>query len=207
MYESSFIDRLIISKGMDAAKLFHMSFRLIDDTLSIDNKYWKRYVERKYDENAADGIGGIYPADLALNDTTVEENKEVTFLGMRIYDMNSKLCVSVFDKRREFPFNVLRYPHMCSVIPSSIPYAVLVGQMYRFKRICTMWKDFAQETQQVAKLLITQGCTPNRVDAVIRKFVYGCNTYTSQWLNISSKKIIERIRRGLDADNIFEMGN
>ena len=92
---------------------------------------------------------------------------------------------------------------MWSVIPSSIPYAVLVGEMYRFK----MWKDFEQETQQVVKLLITQGCTPNGVGAVIRMFVYGCNTHTSQWLNISSKKIIERIRRGLDTDNIFEMGN
>ena len=44
--------------------------------------------------------------------------------------------MDVFDKRRSFPFEVIRYPHMESVIPSNIPYGVFVELLFTRYRIC-----------------------------------------------------------------------
>lgn len=157
-YESEFINRLEAKRGRDVAAQFHMSFRYIDDTLSVDNPYWRQYVERKADPQAFDEIGGIYPSALTLNDTTVSKDEQVNFLGMKLQHNHDRLHLSIFDKRNDYPFVVLRYPHMCSLIPSSIPYSVLTGQLYRFSRICTTWQDFLDESAKVIQVLLVQGC-------------------------------------------------
>ena len=36
-YESSFIDRIQSTKGSATVRSFHMSFRIIDDLLAVDN--------------------------------------------------------------------------------------------------------------------------------------------------------------------------
>ena len=47
---------------------------------------------------------------------------------MEIKDLDSgKLDVDVYDKRQDFPFPVIRYPHMVSLIPTYIPYGVFLG--------------------------------------------------------------------------------
>ena len=199
-YESTYIDRLTLVKGEKIAKLFHMSFRLIDDTLSIDNPYWKVAVEQCYDSNPGDGVGGMYPAALTLNNTTVVPNKEITFLGMRVRDRKKKLFLSVFDKRTEFPFRVLRYPYMCSVIPTSIPYGVLTGQLYRFHRICSHWTDFVNDSRKVVKILMIQGCLLPLLVRKIMKFLHVRRSETFQWRGVSNIKndvMVKRISSGL----------
>ena len=102
---------------------------------------------------------GIYPAALQLNNTTVRKDKEVTFLGMRIRNECNKFFLSPFDKRREFPFRVLRYPHTNSVIPINIPYGVLLGQLHRFFRICSSRPNFVAEARTLVSVLQRQGCS------------------------------------------------
>lgn len=197
-YESTFIDRLVAVKGTSIGEQFHMSFRLIDDTLSIDNPHWRVYAERKYESVPADGIGGIYPAALALNNTTVVPDREVTFLGIRIRDLHGKLVLSVYDKRAEFPFNVLRYPHMCSVIPSSIPYGVLTGQLHRLHRICSRTAHFVKEARKVVSILREQGCALHRLTHVLEQFLERARPNAYQWrreFRLSNRTIVARIMR------------
>jgi hypothetical protein len=54
-----------------------MTFRLIDDVLSVDNPLFTKYVKKSDEE------GGIYPKELELNDTATDA-KKVQFLGMEI---------------------------------------------------------------------------------------------------------------------------
>jgi hypothetical protein len=205
-YESSFVDRLLAKRGRVAAARFHMSFRLIDDTLSVDNPEWRKYAERKFESDPEDGIGGIYPAALILNDTTVIPDKEVTFLGIRIRDRRGRLCLSVFDKRSEFPFKVLRYPHMCSLIPQSIPYGVLTGQLYRAYRICSHAASFIKESRKVVSILLRQGCTLPRIASKIRNFLQSRRADSFRWrlmLKFGSNVTVTRIMQGFHTRDEF----
>jgi hypothetical protein len=200
-YESEFIDRLVSIGKINVAKSFHMTFRLIDDTLSIDNPHWRVYIAKEYSAIPVNGdVGGIYPKALILNDTTVKRDKEVTFLGIRICDFKGKLKLSVFDKRSEFPFNVIRYPNMHSIIPTNIPYGVLTGQLYRYHRICSSITEFVKEGRKIVTILLAQGCTINRITQTIEKFLHFLNPNTTHWRHINKIKnhmIVSRIMRNL----------
>jgi hypothetical protein len=130
-YESKYIDMLITTNEIEKAKSFHMTFRLIDDTLSADNKHWKEAVQFCARE------GGIYPRALTYNDTTLSDT-EVRFLGMRfIMSKKRKISIDIYDKKQDFKFFVQRYPDMRSYIPISIPYCVFTGLLHYRYHICS----------------------------------------------------------------------
>jgi hypothetical protein len=174
-----------------------MSFRLIDDTLSIDNPHWVKAVSLSAND------GGIYPSELTLNDTTPaqpkklgsdhvdKENKNKTgknpdvgvvgkhsdvvhFLGMDIMSSSNghgRFRTAVFDKRNEFPFPVRRYPHMASLLPSTIPYGVFLGQLHRGYRTCSEASDFVSFACDVGKRLIVNGCKRQRLLQLFTSFI------------------------------------
>jgi hypothetical protein len=163
-YESTYIDKLIENNQLDIAKEFHMTFRLIDDLLSADNKWFLEAISRSFER------GGIYPSALALNDTSISCT-EVRFLGMSIRDIGCKLCFDVFDKRREFPFTVCRYPHKSSLIPAYIAYGVFTGLLHRYYRICTQFEHFCWNAALLSRTLIAQGWSSSRLRTIFRKFL------------------------------------
>jgi hypothetical protein len=159
-HESRFIDRLLLDDSEKAA-LFHMTFRYIDDTLSVDNPHWSSACEE----------GELYPPELQLNDTTPTELSEpVHFLGMDIVGGNTRFSLSVFDKREAFPFPVRRYPHMASLIPQSLPYGVFLGQLHRGYRICSAAAQFLAFACDVGKRLVDNGCRPRRLRQLFVSF-------------------------------------
>jgi len=165
-YESEFIDRLS-QLDINTAREFHITFRLIDDVLAVDCVSWLTYVGKAAEE------GGIYPRALCLNDTTVSSN-EVNFLGLNIVSMpDGCLRIDVYDKRAEFPFCVIRYPRVDSLIPASIPYGVFVGQVHRIHRICSLWDSFARSAVLQASVQATQGCSVLRLKRLMRTFLVG----------------------------------
>jgi hypothetical protein len=187
-YESRFLDRLMAEGREDVARKFHMSFRYIDDALSLDNEHWMEFTSKTAED------GGIYPSALKLNDTTLtEEADAVHFLGMTIRnptimtqsaqgesrqgsdDVNvDRFYVEVFDKRKEFPFQVRRYPHMSSLIPTNLPYGVFIGQLHRYYNICSYTRDFLRHTIELGRTLFRQGCNTNRLGRHLREFLCKC---------------------------------
>jgi hypothetical protein len=163
-YEAAYMDKLVESAQKDIACQFHMSFRLIDDVLSVDNPHFVDAISRPFE------LGGMYPAALALNDTTVSPT-EVRFLGMSVVDVEGKLCFNVFDKRREFPFTVCRYPHKCSLIPAYIAYGVFTGLLHRYYRICTQFEHFCWNASLLARTLVRQGWVMSRLRTIFRRFL------------------------------------
>ena len=170
-YESAFIDRLRRNHPA-AARAFHMTFRLIDDVLSVGNPSLLDYIYLPAPDFASppDVIGGIYPSELKLEDTSISNNK-VHFVGMTITVIDDVLCLDLFDKRDEFPFQVIRFPHMDSSIPISIPYGVFTGGLYRRYRICSSPNTFIRRSVELAVLLVTKGCSRRRIWRLFRRFL------------------------------------
>lgn len=173
-YESSFIDRVTHVLGLEAARLFHLYCRLIDDVMSLDNPIVQDYINLSAPVNLErrDGeVGGIYPSALVLGETTVSPS-EVHFLGMTIRDLRGSLVMDLFDKRSTFPFDVIRYPHMDSNIPSSIPYGVFTGALSRIYRIGSTSKVFVERVRETIATFHQQGCSLPRLMKLLRRFLF-----------------------------------
>lgn len=157
-YESEFVDR----QDRDVATAFRSTFRLIDDVLSVGNPFWEQAVKVSAES------GGMYPSCLQLNDTSISSSS-VNFLGMQILLRRGRVVLDVFDKRKEFKFLVNRYPHMDSLIPSSIPYGVFVGLIHRYYRICSEKETFVRQCRELSRVLVAQGCTVKRIRNEFRR--------------------------------------
>ena len=121
-YESTWIDSLINTAQEELAKEFHLTFRLIDDVFAVDSPDFLT-------------LSSCYPDFLTLESTTLPD-KTVNFLGMHLsFSLVGQLCIEVYNKRKDFPFKVVRYPTLMSAIPENQPFGVFTGLLYRFYRI------------------------------------------------------------------------
>ena len=84
-----------------------------------------------------------------------------------------KLCIDVFDKRKEFPFTVRLYPSMSSLIPSTIPYGVFTGQLYRYHSICSEPSAFLNHAVRIADVLVERGCEMKKLQRKFTDFING----------------------------------
>ena len=163
-YESKYISRIENEQGQQAASRFHMTFRLIDDVLSVDNSLMAEAVSKPYEQ------GGMYPGSLKLKQTS-KTNSHCDFIGISIEARGRRLRSSVYDKRKSFPFHVRRYPLMSSLIPRSIPYGVFVGLLHRGYRICSDLEDFLSYAVEIGCVLRDNGCSTMRLEKLFKSFV------------------------------------
>ena len=99
---------------------FSNTFRYIDDLFSINNVDFGNY------------ISAIYPPELQLTDTSTSST-EVCYLDTHIKtgDRTTPFRISIYDKRDDFTFRIVNFPHMDSNIPANPAYGVYVtGQIY-----------------------------------------------------------------------------
>ena len=69
-------------------------------------------------------ISAIYPSELELKDTSTSST-EVCYLDTNIKTgENTPFCISIYDKREDFAFRIVNFPHMDSNIPANPPYGV-----------------------------------------------------------------------------------
>ena len=125
-YEAAYIDELC-KTDVPKARSFHLTFRLIDDLLSVDNDNFDAFTTCLEE-------GGVYPKALSCGKTNVS-NDNVQFCGLDISNLGTGFRISVYDKKSVFPFHIINYPHSDSNIPSSILYSVITGQLHRFYRL------------------------------------------------------------------------
>ena len=112
----------------------------------------------------------MYPSELTLNTTSVSP-KEVEFLGMRILADSRRFRISVFDKRKSFPFAVRKYPLMSSLIPRTMLLGVFVGLLHRGYRICSGADDFLDYALDVALTLLNNGGSRRKLRRTFESFV------------------------------------
>ena len=123
----------------------------------------------------------LYPAALELKQTS-KSSRMADFLGIHLETDSNCFHLSVYDKRKEFPFRVRRYPMMASLIPRTIPYGVFLGQLHRGYRICSGADDFVSNGVEVAEILRDNGCAVNKSKRLFMAFVAKNSPRRSNWV-------------------------
>ena len=106
-YEADFIQSLLSTGKKHLASRFNLTYRYIDDVLSINKPEFENY------------LGQMYPAELEIKDTT-ESTTSASYLDLLLsIGRDGQLHTSIYDKRDDFSFHITNFPFLSSNIPSS----------------------------------------------------------------------------------------
>jgi hypothetical protein len=159
-YEAEFIQNLLKSGEKKLAKQFNLTFRYIDDVLSLNNSKF------------SDNIDLIYPNELEIKDTT-ESRNSASYLDLQLeFDCQGNLHTRLYDKRDDFDFAIVNFPHLTSNIPSSPAYGVYISQLIRYSRACSHYNDFLSRAKLLTTKLLRQQFLLPRLKSSFKKF-YG----------------------------------
>ena len=159
-YEAEFIQKLLSQKKKKLAVAFNLTFRYIDDVLSINNDSFHTYVN------------AIYPNELEIKDTT-DSSTQTSYLDILLtIDTDEKLATKLYDKRDDFGFPIVNFPHLSSNIPLSPAYGVYISQLIRYARACSTYEHFKYRGKILTDKLLSQGYQESRLISTFRKF-YG----------------------------------
>ena len=158
-FEAEFLDGLK-KKDKHLARSFNLSFRYIDDVLSLNNARFGDYLHL------------IYPKELEIKDTT-DTPTSASYLDLHLeIDSRGKLKTKHFDKRNSFNFPIVNFPFLSSNIPSAPAYGVYISQLIRFSRACDGYSDFLDRVRLLTGRLLNQGFSDSRLKLSLQKF-YG----------------------------------
>ena len=138
---------------------FSNTFRYIDDLFSINIVDFENY------------ISAIYPPELQVMEISTSFT-EVCYLDTHIKTggTNSPFCISIYDKRENFTFRIVNFPHMDINIPANPAYGVYISQLVRYARICTSKVDFMNRLRGLSLRLRQQGFLTNLLQRTFTKF-------------------------------------
>ena len=122
-YEYKYLDRLYKIDYFSAKRL-NNTFRHIDDITSINS-----------DGVFQEQFKSIYPDSLVLNRENVDDNS-AHVLDLNINIVNQHFIVGVYDKRDDFPFDIVQYMSKCSNMSVDTLIGKFGSQLIRFSRIC-----------------------------------------------------------------------
>ena len=155
-YEYNYMKDLI-KRNIHLAKQFPYTTRYIDDLLTLNNNRFTKV------------IPNIYPPELELKRTT-ESPTMLSYLDILIIIENEKYHTTIFDKRDNFGFNIVNFPHLCSNIPTKPAYEVYISQLIRIGRICDSFKGFAHRHYKLTSHLIQQGFWYTKLCFTFKRF-------------------------------------
>ena len=178
-YESDFIKELNKSGNKRQCHSFNLTFRYIDDVLSLNNAKFSDYLD------------SIYPPELEIKDTS-DSPTFVNFLDLHLKINNNKICTSLYDKRDDFNFKIVNFPFLSSNIPSSPAYGVFVSQLVRYSRCSSNYLDFVKRSSNLATKLLKQGFDITRLKKSLKKF-YGRHHYLVDKYNRSMSTVTNDI--------------
>ena len=159
-YEADFIADLIKKNEKHLARSFNLSFRYIDDVLSLNNPRFGDYLDH------------IYPKELEIKDTT-DSARSASYLDLLLeIDEDGKLMTKLYDKRDDFSFQIVNFPFLCGNIPSAPAYGVYISQLIRYARACRKYTDFVYRAKLLTNKLLKQGYAVRRLRSSLQKF-YG----------------------------------
>ena len=145
-YEFQFMDSLKKTDNTSARR-FSKTKRYIDDLQTINND---GTLSRMHEE------GRIYPREMQLNKENVNDQK-ATFLDLNEAIVNKQIIVKVYDKRDDYNFEIVNYPHLSSNIPLKAAYGVFSSQIIRYARICSLEQDLENSIKALVGKLVKKG--------------------------------------------------
>ena len=171
-YESEFLQKLVKDKKIHEARAFNITYRYIDDVLSINNSRFAEFLPL------------IYPSELEVKETT-DTTSSSSFLDL----YSGQLSTKIYDKRGDFNFKIINFPNMCSNIPASPAYGVYVSQLIRYARASRNYSDFFQRHLYLRNRLLGQRYENIRLIRSLRKLIFRYQDLVEIY-SVSAEKII-----------------
>lgn len=156
-YEHRYMDTLIPEDRV-AARHFHSTKRFIDDLCALNDG---NLFERVHLD--------IYPTELELKKE--HSGNHGTFLNLDITISEGRFIYKLYDKRDDFPFSIVRMPHIDSNIPEAIFYSSLVGEFLRIARSTLLVKDFVDKATNLCQRMCRQGASTVKIRQSLRKII------------------------------------
>ena len=168
-YEADFIQSLLSTGKKHLASRFNLTYRYIDDVLSINNPEFENY------------LGRMYPAELEIKDTT-ESTASASYLDLLLsIGRDGQLHTSIYDKRDDFNFDITNFSFLISNIPSSPAYGVFISQFIRYSRACFSYECFILRARRLSSKLLKQGYLAEGLKSSFRKFYGRCGDLIQQY--------------------------
>ena len=99
-HEAEIIQSLLSTGKKQLKSRFNLTYRYIDDVLSINNPEFEIYLDQ------------IYPAELEINDTT-ESITSASYLDLLLsIGRDGQLYTSIYDKGDDFDFHITNFPFL-----------------------------------------------------------------------------------------------
>ena len=97
---------------------------------------------------------------MRLNKTN-ESDYSAPFLDLDLSINNGIISSKINDKRDDFDFATVDYPHLDGDVPRATSYGVYISQLIRFARACSSVEDFHIRNRTITeKLRKDIGCQP-----------------------------------------------
>ena len=205
-YERDFMLRLQSEGKTDVIEAFNNTSRYLDDIFNIDNPYFDNL------------FPFIYPKELVLNKTNTSDIS-APFLDLDLSINNGIISSKIYDKRDDFDFNIVNYPHLDGDVPRATSYGVYISQLIRFARACSSVEDFNDRNRVITEKLLHQGFRYDKLRKTFSKFFhrnrplidkYKCNLKSLLRQGISHPEyygdVIYRLRKiigHVHFDNLF----
>ena len=112
----------------------------------------------------------IYPEELVLVPGDADD-QFCPFLDLQVAIKDSIISTSIFDKRDAFDFSIVNFPTLTGNIPTRSSYGVFIGELVRYSRACTYYKDFEDRATLLITKLLRQAFTVRGLKASFFKFI------------------------------------
>ena len=171
VYEYEYIQTLVQNGQLDVARKLQNLFRYQDDCLALNDS-----------GEFSDHFILMYPSELNLKNTNISVAK-CTFLDLLISIFRGKFFYKSFDKRNDFNFDVVKFPHLHGKIPRKPSYGVFTSQILRFCEVNCNTKNFCKDVQDMVKVFVRQGFDKIKLFGHYNQF---CQKYKYKWSKFGS---------------------
>ena len=158
-FERDFMLSLLKKKNFDIMNAFNNTSRYLDDILNVDNPFFASMY--KY----------IYPPELQLNKAN-ESDIQASFLDLNITLKDTLIHTKIYDKRDDFNFDIVNFPHLEGDVPLAPSYGVYISQLIRYARSCTDVVDFNERNYNLTSRLLNQGYRFHKLRKTFSKFFH-----------------------------------
>ena len=83
--------------------------------------------------------------------------------------IDKKFVTSLYDKRKDFNFQIVNYPFLCGNVPKKQSYGVFLSQVVRFSRVCMRYQCFINECKILVRKLLRLGYMENTIKVYLDK--------------------------------------
>ena len=116
-------------KRKEARPIHKLTFRYIDDGLSLHKSWFDDFVDRSNS------------LELEIKDTT-DTDRSDSYLDLHLeIDSEGRLRTKLYDKRDDFKFAIVNCPFTCSNIPTVSAYGLYIFTLIRYSRTCGSYQD------------------------------------------------------------------